>query len=176
MRLAYTEAMMTLKSPQLMKGGSTVFLRIVIVLVGIGVLAALLRFPQTEGRAAHLSLVEVYLDPGVAYGYTASIPFFVALYQAFRVLGYAARNEAFSERSLRAVRTIKHCAMLLIGFAVVGVVYLSVAIRGQDDIAGGVALGVVITLASSVIAAVAAVFEGLLQNAADMKSENDLTV
>ena len=168
--------MMSLKSPELMKGGSTVFLRVVIVLVGIGVLAAILRFPQTEGRAAHLSLIEVYLDPGVAYGYTASIPFFVALYQAFRVLGYAARNEAFSERSLRAVRTIERCAMLLIGFSVVGVVYLSVAMRGQDDIAGGVALGVVITLASSVVAAVAAVFERLLQNAADMKSENDLTV
>jgi hypothetical protein len=168
--------MMTVKPPQLMKGGSTVFLQIVIVLIGIGVLATILRFPQTEGRAAHLSLVEVYLDPGVAYGYTASIPFFVALYQAFRVLGYAGRDEAFSERSLRAVRTIKHCAMLLIGFAVVGVVYLSIAVRGQDDIAGGVALGVVITLASSVIAAVAAVFERVLQSAAAMKSENDLTV
>jgi hypothetical protein len=168
--------MLTLKSPQLVQGGSTVFLRIVIVLVGIGVLAGLLRFPQTEGRAAHLSLIEIYLDPGVAYGYTASIPFFVALYQAFRVLGYAARNEAFSERCLRAVRTIKHCAMLLIGFAVVGMVYLGVVVRGQDDIAGGVALGIIITLVSSVIAAVAAVFERLLQNAAAMKSENDLTV
>ena len=167
---------MTLKSPQLMKGGSTVFLRIVIVLVGIGVLAAIVRFPQTEGRAAHASLVEVYLDPGVAYGYTASIPFFVALYQAFRVLSYAARNEAFSERSLRAMRTIKNCAMLLIGFGVVGVVYLSVAMRGQDDIAGGVALGVFTTFGSIVVAAAAAVFERLLQNAADMKSENDLTV
>jgi Protein of unknown function (DUF2975) len=167
---------MTLKSPQLMKGASTLFLRIVIVLVGIGVLAAILRFPQTEGRAAHLSLMEVYLDPGVAYGYTASIPFFVALYQAFRVLGYAARNDAFSERSLRAVRTIKHCAMLLIGFSVVGVVYLSVVMRSQDDIAGGVALGVFATLGSSVVAAVAGVFERLLQNGADMKSENDLTV
>ena len=45
---------------------------------------------------------------------------------------------------LRAVRTIKYCAMLLIGFAVVGMVYLSVAVRGQDDIAGGVALCVFI--------------------------------
>ncbi len=167
---------MTLKPPQLMKGGSTLFLRIVVVLVGIGVLATMLRFPQTEGRAAHASLVEVYLDPGVAYGYTASIPFFVALYQAFRVLGYAGRNEAFSEHSRRAVRTIKHCAMLLIGFSVVGVAYLSVAIRGQDDIAGGVALGVFITFASIVVATAASVFERLLQNAADMKSEYDLTV
>lgn len=168
--------MLILKAPQLMKGGSTVFLRLVIVLVGIAVLAVMLRFPQTEGRAAHFSLAEVYLDPGVAYGYAASIPFFVALYQAFRVLGYAGRNEAFSERSLRAVRTIKHCAMLLVGFSVAGVAYLFVVIRGQDDIAGGVALGVVITFASSVVAAVTAVFERLLQKAADMKSENDLTV
>ena len=66
---------MTLKAAQLVKGGSTLFLQLVIVLVGLGALAALIRFPQTEGRAAHLSLMEIYLDPGVAYGYLASVPF-----------------------------------------------------------------------------------------------------
>ena len=168
--------MMTLKAAQLVKGGSTLFLQLVIVLVGLGALAELIRFPQTEGRAAHLSLMEIYLDPGVAYGYLASVPFFVALYQAFRVLGYAAHDDAFSERSLRAVRTIKHCAMLLIGFAVVAATYLSVVVRGQDDIAGGMALCVFTMFGSIVVAAAAAVFERLLRNAAEIKSENDLTV
>jgi hypothetical protein len=168
--------MLTLKSPRLMQGGPTLFLRLVIVLVGLGVLAILVRFPQTEGRAAHLSLLEVYLDPGVAYGYAAAVPFFVALYQVFRVLGYAARDEAFSERSLRAVRTIKRCALVLIGFAIFGLVYLSVVVRGQDDIAGGMALGLFIAFGSAVVATAAAVFERLLRNAAELKSENDLTV
>jgi hypothetical protein len=166
----------SLPFPRLVNEGATLFLRLVIVLVGLGVLALLIRFPQTEGRAAHLSLVEVYLDAGVAYGYAAAIPFFVALYQAFKMLGYAARDEAFSDRSLRAVRTIKYCAMLLTGFAVVGVAYLSLLIRGQDDIAGGVALGVFTAFGSIVVATTAAVIERLVQHAAEMKSENDLTV
>jgi biopolymer transport protein ExbB/TolQ len=49
-------------------------------------------------------------------------------------------------------------------------------VRPGDDIAGGVAMGLVITFVSIVVATVAAVFERLLQSAVDIKSENDLTV
>ena len=45
-----------------------------------------------------------------------------------------------------------------------------------DDRAGGVFMGVLITRGSVVIAAAAATFERILQNAVDLKSENDLTV
>ena len=54
--------------------------------------------------------------------------------------------------------------------------YFFIAVRGKDDIAGGVAMGLVMIFVSIVIATAAAVFERLLQNAVDMKSENDLTV
>jgi hypothetical protein len=54
--------------------------------------------------------------------------------------------------------------------------YIFVAVRGKDDIAGGVAMGLVMTFVSVVIGTAAAVFERLLQTAVDMKSENDLTV
>ena len=66
--------------------------------------------------------------------------------------------------------------MLLIGFAVVAATYLSVVVRGQDDIAGGMALCVFTMFGSIVVATAAAVFERLLRNAAEIKSENDLTV
>jgi hypothetical protein len=46
----------------------------------------------------------------------------------------------------------------------------------SDDAAGGVFMGVLITFGSIVIATAAAVFERILQNAVDIKSENDLTV
>ena len=46
----------------------------------------------------------------------------------------------------------------------------------SDDRAGGVFMGVLITFGSIVIATAAATFERILQNAVDMKSENDLTV
>lgn len=56
------------------------------------------------------------------------------------------------------------------------VAYLFIVVRGKDDIAGGVAMGLLMMFISVVIGAAAAVFERLLQNAVDMKSENDLTV
>ena len=54
--------------------------------------------------------------------------------------------------------------------------YILIALGGKDDIAGAISIGTFATFASSVIGAAAAVFERLLQNAVDIKSENDLTV
>ncbi len=82
-----------------MKRCSTIFLQIVIVLIGIGALALMLWEPHTEGRNAHATLFEIYFrDPFLAYAYIASISFFVALYQAFKLLGYAGSNTVFSVR------------------------------------------------------------------------------
>ena len=93
-----------------MKRSSTIFLQAVIVLIGVGALAVLLWEPRIEGRNAHATNFEIYFkDPFLAYAYIASIPFFVALYQAFRLLGYMRRNEVFSPRSVKALRTIKRC-------------------------------------------------------------------
>lgn len=160
-----------------MKRVSTIFLQVVIVLLGIGVLAALLWEPQVEGRNVNATQFEIYFkDPFLAYIYIAFVPFFVGLYQAFKMLGYARRDEIFSERSVRALRTIKYCAITTAIFILGAEGYLFIFIRGEDDIAGGVMMGVFIIFVSAVIATAAAVFERILQNAVDIKSENDLTV
>lgn len=158
-----------------MKRSSTVFLQIVIVFIGIGALALMLWEPHIEGRNAHATLFAIYFkDPFLAYAYIASIPFFVALYQAFKVLGYVGQNQVFSPASVKALRTIKFCALALIGFVVVGEIFI--LLSPSDDRAGGVFMGVLISFGSIVMATAAAVFERLLQNAVDLKSENDLTV
>jgi hypothetical protein len=92
------------------------------------------------------------------------------------VLGYARRDEIFSQRSVRALRIIKYSAFATAIFIVGAVAYIFIFIRGTDDIAGGVAMGFFIIFVSTVIATAAAVFERILQNAVDIKSENDLTV
>src|SRR5216117_2522309 len=108
-----------------MKRSSTIFLQIVVVLIGIGALALMLWEPHIEGRNKHATLFEIYFkDPFLAYAYIASIPFFVALYQAFRVLGYAGKNLVFSQPAVKAMRTIKLCAIAIIGFVVVGEVFV----------------------------------------------------
>lgn len=160
-----------------MKRGSTIFLQIVILLLGAGVLAFLLWFPQVEGRNVNATLFEIYFkDPFLAYIYLASVPFFVGLYQGFRILGYAGRNEIFSERSVRALRIIKYCTIITASFILGAEAYLFIFISGTDDIAGGVMMGVFVILVCAVIGTAAAVFERILQNAVEIKSENDLTV
>ena len=158
-----------------MKRGLTIFLQVVIVLVGIGVFALLLWEPHVEGRNVNATLFEIYFkDPFLAYAYIGSIPFFVALYQAFKLLGYVRRNEIFSQRSVRALRTIKYCALAIIGFVAVSVIFM---ISGdRDDRPAGVFMRILITFPSIVVATTAATFERILQNAVDIKAENDLTV
>jgi hypothetical protein len=159
-----------------MKRGSTIFLKVVIVLIGVGVLAGLIRFPLTEGRAAHLDLLSIYWDPFILYIYLASIPFFVALYQSFKLLGLIGQNKVFSLSSVKTLRTIKYCAIAQSILIVMAALYIRIFHAQGDDPAGFIALGILATFVSIVIAAAAAVFERLLQKAVDIKSENDLTV
>ena len=150
----------------------------VIVLIGIGVFAFLLWEPHVEGRNVNSTLFQIYFnDPFLAYVYTGSIAFFTALYQAFRLLGYIGRNEVFSERSIKALKTIKHCAMIVIGFILGAEGFFVIVQRGKgEDIAGGVMMGLFLMFVSLVVATAAAVFEKTLGSAVEMKAENDLTV
>ena len=158
-----------------MKRSSTVFLQVVIALIGIGALALMLWEPHVEGRNAHATLFEIYFkDPFLAFAYVASIPFFVALYQAFTVLGYAGQNKVFSQAAVKSLRSIKFCAIAIIGFVAVGEIFIM--LHKSDDRAGGVFMGILITFGSVVVATAAAMFARILQNAVDIKSENDLTV
>jgi hypothetical protein len=101
------------------------FLQVVIVLIGIGAFALLLWEPHIEGRNVHATLFEIYFkDPFLAYAYIASSPFFVALYQAFKVLGYAGQNMIFTQAAVKALRTIKYCALSIIGFVAVGEIFI----------------------------------------------------
>jgi len=166
---------LTLSEVLLMNRGSTIFLQIVIVLIGVGALALMLWEPHIEGRNAHATLFEIYFkDPFLAYAYIASIPFFISLYQAFKVLGYVRQNKTFSPATVKALRTIKYCAIAIIGFVAVSVIFLMFA--DKDDRPAGVFMRILIAFPSIVIATAAAMFERILQNAVDIKSENDLTM
>src|SRR5215471_9114121 len=161
-----------------MKRVSTVFLQIVIVLIGIGALALLLWEPQVEGRNAHATQFEVYFkDPFLALVYTGSIPFFIALYQAFKVLGYVGQNKVFSPEVVKALRIIKYCALAIIGFVVLEEIFILLMNNRDNDNPGApIFMGILIVFPSIVVATAAAMFERILQNAVDLKSENDLTV
>jgi hypothetical protein len=151
------------------------FLRAVLVLIGVGALALLLLEPQTEGRNAHATTFEIYFeDPFLAYVYLASIALFVALYQAFKVLGYAGHTTMLSPVGVNRLRTIRVCAIVIIGF--VAGAELIVILSRNDDPQGGFFIGGLIAFVSTVVATAMSVLERTLQTAVDIKSEHDLTV
>lgn len=160
-----------------MKTGSIRFLQAVLILIGGAVLVLMLVEPWFEGvNAGAISFKQVYFDdPFLAYVYMASIAFFVALYQGFKLLGIVAQGQVFSIQSIKALRTIKHCALLMVGL-IFGAELFILFTHGNDDVTGGVMVGLIMTMVSSIVAAAAAVFERALQSAVDMKIEHDLTV
>lgn len=160
-----------------MKRAPTIFLQIIVVLIGLGALVLMLWEPHLEGRNVHATPFQIYFkDPFLAYVYIASIPFFAALYQAFKLLRYIGRNEVFTLRSVSALRTIKYCSITVAAFIMGAEAFLFIVQRGKDDIAGGVAVGLVLIVISAVIAAAAAVFERTLQSAVNINPEKDLTI
>jgi len=161
-----------------MKRSSTIFLQIVIVLIGLGALAFLLLMPRVEGRNAHATNFEIYFqDPLLALVYVGSIPFFMALYQATKILRYVGRNEVFSPDVVKALRTIRYCALAIIGFVVLAVLFILVMGEADEENPGiPFFLGFLVIFPSIVVATAAAMFARILQNAVDLKSENDLTV
>ena len=165
------------------KNSSTAFLQTILVVLGVGVLLALIAMPQFEGRNVDATLFEIYFnDPFLAYVYLGAIPFFVGMYQAFKILSFVAKNNTFSHATVKALRTIKYCSFITAGTIIAADVFLVIHARLYPEIGavdgpeGAVMLGLITTFASVVIGTAAAVFERVVQNAVDIKSENDLTV
>ncbi|MWV43360.1 DUF2975 domain-containing protein [Paenibacillus sp. HJL G12] len=155
----------------------TLFLKIALFLMGIPILAlCIFVLPSIGKEAAELFPKLAYLQyPSLIAVYVTAIAYFAALYQAFKLLSYIDKNQAFSELSVRALKNIKFCAITISIFyvAFLPLLYLMAEI---DDAPGIIVLGLVIILASLVIAVFAAVLQKLLKNAIEIKSENDLTV
>ena len=80
-----------------MKQGSTLFLKGVVILIGIAALAICAFFTTAvisdAGRLFLPILLVIYLTV---------IPFFFALYQALKLLSYIDTNKAFSQLSVKA--------------------------------------------------------------------------
>ncbi|MGS2778728.1 DUF2975 domain-containing protein [Robertmurraya sp. GLU-23] len=158
-----------------MKRGSTIFLRMALVFIAIPVLAlsifGLTWLPKHPFNADF----DHILYPILVGMYVSVIPFFGALYQAFKLLSYIDKNEAFSELSVKTLQKIKFCALTFSGLYVAVLPFVFV-VAELDDAPGLVIVGMVPVFASLVIAVFAAVLQRLLKEAIDIKSENDLTV
>lgn len=159
-----------------MRKAAATFLQAILVLLGLGVLVFLLWEPHLEGRNAHATAFEVYFkDPFLAYVYLASILFFTGLYQTIKLLGYAGRNRIFSQEAVSALRAIKHCALGMVAFVAVSALFIPLGAPADDDRPQGIVMRLVVAFVSITVAAAAAKFQRIVQQALGKSSENDPT-
>ncbi|MFZ5645639.1 MAG: DUF2975 domain-containing protein [Bacillota bacterium] len=155
--------------------GETLFLKVAVILMGFPVLAlCIFGLPWLANNPVNPDYAHI-LYPILIGMYAAAIPFYFALYQAFKILSYIDRNKAFSELSVKALKNIKYCAITISTLYVVIMPFVYL-VAEKDDAPGLIIIGMVPIFASMVVAVFAAVLQKLLKNAIDIKSENDLTV
>lgn len=114
-------------------------------------------------------------DPILIGLYIPAAVFFMAIYQAVKLLNLIERGKAFSLSSAYAFRTIKRCAAFIASVFVLSMPYIF-QVADQDDAPGVVALGMVIIFLSLVIATFSGLLQRLVEQAVIIKNENDMTV
>lgn len=155
----------------------TIFLKISVVLIGVPILALCVLILSWIARDAATSSTRMAT---VLYGILAvmvvsAIPFFMALFQAFKLLNLIDLNNAFSELSVIALKNIKHCAGAISGLYVLSMPLFFI-VGEIDDAPGVILVGLVFVFAPLVVAVFAAVLQKLMQNAMAIKQDNDLTI
>ncbi|WP_197054118.1 DUF2975 domain-containing protein [Sporosarcina sp. ZBG7A] len=155
----------------------TLFLKVTLVIMALPILAlCIFVVPQIAEFFAELAPKWSFLQYPFLVGlYAGALIYFVALYQTMKLLTYIDRNTAFSEASVSVLKKIKLCAVS-IGTIYVLFMPLLFIMGDADDAPGIIVIGLGIIFGCVVIAVFAAVLQKLLQNAIDIKSENDLTV
>lgn len=157
--------------------GSTILLRL--ALAGLATVMLVVCFYA----APLVALDDARRHPNTAYQmylflggfYCLATPFFIAIAMAFKLLGLIDRSRVFSKPAVEALRLINNCALAIIGLTIAGLISLKL-LAGGEDLAPFVTIAMLVSLLSGVIAGIADQMAKLVQNAIDVKSENDLTV
>jgi len=128
-----------------MKSKLLLLLKTILCLTAIGIVTGMIWFPQTEGRATNLNMIDIYTDPLIIYGYISLIPFFIGLYQILKLFNLIDSNKFFSKNSVDILRKIRKSSISLITLIGLALVYIRFFVQG-DDPAGPTMLGICISV------------------------------
>ncbi|WP_342527663.1 DUF2975 domain-containing protein [Chryseomicrobium sp. FSL W7-1435] len=163
-----------------MKKGTTFFLKIALLVIALPVAVICFYAMPLLAIEAFSYMNDENTLPFIMLGLVAAallsaIPYYSALFQAYKLLRLIETNAAFSDASVRALKKIKRSG-LWISFLFTLALPLIFMVAQWDDAPGLVLIGMVIVGASVVVAVFAAVLEALLQEAITYKLENELTI
>ncbi|MEN1760353.1 DUF2975 domain-containing protein [Anoxynatronum sibiricum] len=155
----------------------TRFLKTAVIFIGLPILAVcVIVLPMIAREAAASSSHMAAVLYGIVAGmYLSAIPFFMALFQAFTLLNLIDRNDAFSDLGVKALKKITYAAAT-ISILYIAMMPLFYTVGEVEDAPGVILIGMLFAFAPMVVAVFAAVLQKLLQNAIEIKSDNELTI
>ncbi|MGB4762286.1 MAG: DUF2975 domain-containing protein [Candidatus Saccharimonas sp.] len=157
--------------------GSTLFLRLAAGVIGLSVLAlcvlllpviwvdAYTEFPRT-GYAVRAVVAAMYLT---------AIPFYIGIYEGWRLLSLINKGRAFSQSAVTMLRTIAYCAGII---SAIYLLMLPFFYLWQDEVdaPGLLVIGLFLCGMPLIVSVAMGLLGHLLAEATKIKSENELTV
>jgi len=160
------------------KNGSTLFLRAAILGAAfVVVLLSTWAVVDVYGHWAEDSPELANWKYPIIFVITAAASTFcVAVRQIWKLLNLIDKNKAFTKASVRAMKNVKYCGLLISALFVTWMPLTFHAAENEDAPGMILIFGAIFVGIPFVVAIFAGVAQRLFQNAIDIKSENDLTV
>lgn len=151
--------------------GSTLFLKTVLIFLGLGTLALCFWIMFLIMTSTSLGGYK-YILIGVSLSF---IPFLYIFYQSYRLLIYIDKNLSLTDASVIALKKIMISAFIISAMYLLGSPFVF-AVAEEDDAPGVVLINLILIVVPFIVGVFSAILQKLLINAISYKSENELTI
>lgn len=156
-----------------MKKSSEILLKLAVILMGVPAFAIgvfLLPRMALTGIQGEVEFAFVLLALTVVL-YATFIPFYLALYQAYNLIGLLRAQEAFASKAIQVVQGVKKYMVAISTLYVLALPFFFIFAE-VDDAPGVVLVGAALVFVPFVVGVAAKAFEALLMDGLMLKSEN----
>ena len=162
---------MTIQNFKSLERSSTLFLRLILLVLTIGVLVLcgflLYQIIQSDSLG--------YYRPILMGLVISAIPLIYIFYQAYNLLNNIDNNLSLTDSSVNSLRIIKVCSFLISLMYLIGSPFIF-NVAQQDDAPGVVLINIILIMGPFSVGVFTYILQKLLINAIGYKSENELTI
>jgi Protein of unknown function (DUF2975) len=162
---------MTIQNFKSLERSSTLFLRLILLVLTIGVLVLcgflLYQIIQSDSLG--------YYRPILMGLVISAIPLFYIFYQAHNLLNNIDNNLSLTDSSVNSLRIIKVCSFIISLMYLIGSPFIF-NVAQQDDAPGVVLINIILIMGPFSVGVFTYILQKLLINAIGYKSENELTI
>ena len=162
---------MNTRNFKVLERSSTLFLKLILMVLIIGVLVVFgfLLYQIT------LSDSLGYYQPILIGVVISTIPLLYIFYQAFNLLNNIDKDLSLTDSSVNSLRIIKACSFLISLMYLIGSPFIF-NVAERDDAPGVVLINIILLIGSFSVGVFTYILQKLLINAIGYKSENELTI